>query len=114
MLLAASAPEEGEGGGAGGEGGGGVPSFASAVSDEGGEGEDPHTVALRLRAWSVFGDVYCAAFEALDDEWCRRRASYLDFPAVMAATRARLERALASRRADDAREGLRRELRRHR
>ena len=102
-----SAPPPAEGGGGGGEGGAGP-------SPSGGGEEDPHAVALRLRAWAVFGDVYCAAFEALDDEWCLRKASYLDFPAVMAATRARLERALASRRAGDAGEGLRRELRRQR
>ena len=85
-----------------------------AIADNGGDidEEDPHAAALRLGAWGVFGDVYCAAFEALDDEWCARRASYLDFPAVMAATRARLERALASRRAADARGSLRQELRR--
>ena len=109
LLLAASAPPPAEGGRGGGEGGAGP-----SPSGGGGGEEDPHAVALRLRAWAVFGDVYCAAFEALDDEWCLRKASYLDFPAVMAATRARLERALASRRAGDAGEGLRRELRRQR
>ena len=105
-LLAASAPEEAEGGGgpSGGEAG-----------HSGGEGEEEeHSVALRLRAWTVFGDVYCAAFESLDDEWCLRKATYLDFPSVMSVTRLRLERALASRRAGDAGEGLRRELRRQR
>lgn len=118
-LLEASAPEDSGERGEGGPTSSSASATASSANDDDDddgddENEDPHAVALRLRAWSVFGDVYCAAFEALDDEWCRRRASYLDFPSVMAATRARLERALASRRAGDAREGLRRELRRQR
>jgi hypothetical protein len=108
-LLAASVPEEG--------GGEVSPSLAGNENDhkngnDDKDEEDPHSVALRLRAWSVFGDVYCAAFEALDDEWCSRKASYLEFPAVMAATRSKLERALSSRRARDSKEGLREELRR--
>lgn len=69
-----------------------------------------HSLALRLRAWAVFGDVYCAAFEHLDELWCSRRATYLDFPAVMRDTKEALEKVLSSRRARDAREGLRREL----
>ena len=109
-LLAASVPDEEQ-----------APSSSSSsalAESDGGSGggggcdDDPHSVALRSKAWSVFGDVYCAAFEALDDEWCLHKASYMDFPAVMVATRARLERALASRRAADSKEGLRRELRR--
>ena len=115
-LLAASVPEGGEES----SGPSSSPSSAAAAAAAAAENDendndnntDPHSVALRLRAWRLFGDVYCAAFEALDEEWCSRKASYLDFPLVMAETRRKLEAALGSRRADDAREALRRELRR--
>ena len=40
--------------------------------------------------------VYCMAFEVLDREWLDMKASYMDFPAVMARVQAQLVRALSA------------------
>ncbi len=40
--------------------------------------------------------VYCVAYEVLDQEWLQMRASYMDFPAVMTRVRSLLASALAT------------------
>lgn len=40
--------------------------------------------------------VYCMAFEVLDREWLDMKASYMDFPAVMARVQVQLVRALSA------------------
>ena len=42
----------------------------------------------------AFGGVYVAFFEALDREWLETKATYMEFSSVMAATKAKTEKAL--------------------
>jgi hypothetical protein len=49
---------------------------------------------------AAFEEVYCAAFEALDAVWLERRATYMEFNAVLKETRARVSAALAARPGD--------------
>ena len=45
----------------------------------------------------LFGvQVYCMAFEVLDREWLDMKASYMEFPAVMARVQSQLTRALSA------------------
>lgn len=48
------------------------------------------------RELSVCVQLYCMAFELLDQEWLSMRASYMDFPSVIARVRKQCESALAS------------------
>jgi len=43
---------------------------------------------------SAFEEIYCIAFEALDEKWLEMKASYMDFPAVMKAVKEKLEAAV--------------------
>jgi ELMO domain-containing protein len=45
----------------------------------------------------AFEEMYCTLFELLDSVWLEMHASYMDFPAVMKATRARFEKAMADK-----------------
>ncbi|BDA43952.1 probable engulfment and cell motility protein 3 [Coccomyxa sp. Obi] len=53
-------------------------------------------LSLLAGSSSVFESVYCMAFEVLDREWLDMKASYMDFPAVMARVQAQLVRALSA------------------
>eukprot|EP00252_Welwitschia_mirabilis_P001962 TRINITY_DN11926_c0_g1_i3.p1 TRINITY_DN11926_c0_g1~~TRINITY_DN11926_c0_g1_i3.p1 ORF type:complete len:153 (+),score=33.49 TRINITY_DN11926_c0_g1_i3:670-1128(+) len=62
--------------------------------------EKPSTVTgavfLKMLAedeWA-FDLLYCIAFEMMDAQWLARRASYMDFNAVLKATRVQLEKEL--------------------
>lgn len=52
--------------------------------------------------------LYCMAFELLDHEWLQMRASYMDFPTVIARVKKQCDAALAHR--PDTLEDLRRLL----
>lgn len=45
----------------------------------------------------AFEELFVATFEALDREWLKQRASYMEFNAVMSAVRTQVDHALASR-----------------
>eukprot|EP01102_Stenamoeba_stenopodia_P002543 TRINITY_DN12382_c0_g1_i1.p1 TRINITY_DN12382_c0_g1~~TRINITY_DN12382_c0_g1_i1.p1 ORF type:complete len:347 (-),score=71.47 TRINITY_DN12382_c0_g1_i1:56-1096(-) len=40
---------------------------------------------------SIFEEVYCAAFMILDEEWTKRKATYLEFPTILQETRKRTQ-----------------------
>lgn len=54
-------------------------------------------VALLSQESHAFEEVFVAAFDFLDREWLRQRASYMEFGQVLAAVKARLDAALSAR-----------------
>lgn len=53
--------------------------------------------ALLAESDTAFEEVYCAAFALLDRVWLARKASYMQFNAVLKEVRAQLEAALQAR-----------------
>ncbi|XP_020698990.1 ELMO domain-containing protein C [Dendrobium catenatum] len=54
-----------------------------------------HFLELLANNESAFDDLFCVAFRLMDAQWLAKRASYMDFTAVLKATRAQLELELA-------------------
>ena len=67
----------------------------SQFESESGSGSGPGSSSRDEEASrGAFGGVYVAFFEALDREWLETKATYMAFSSVMAATKAKTEKAL--------------------
>ena len=67
---------------------------------QGGGGHQRAAVAYASLAEAddrAFEQLFVASFEALDREWLKQRASYMQFNAVLSAVRSQVDRALSSR-----------------
>lgn len=53
-------------------------------------------VPLMSQSDTAFEEIYCFAFAVLDNVWLDRKASYMEFNAVMKDVKTQLEKALAS------------------
>ena len=56
------------------------------------------------------GELFCVAFALLERRWAAQKATYLDFPAQVAAVRRELEHALSRHNAASSVADLRRSL----